>query len=126
MKDIKIASLNLKTPPLTPNEEYQAITPVWWSRFENFFISSSWLFLFLLLCYELYAYSARKIDREYEKLSVQYRDLMEEKEKALKINADYLLQINSQSDQDWVELTLMKVLGLVPEEQVKVFFPKSE
>lgn len=33
-----------------------------------------------------------------------------------------MLEINSQSDPAWVELMLMKNLGLVPEGQIKVFF----
>ena len=45
--------------------------------------------------------------------------LLEEKE-------DLKLQINSQKDPAWIELTLMKGLGLVPEGQLKVYFTKDE
>lgn len=38
---------------------------------------------------------------------------------------DLLLQICAQNDPEWVELVLMRRLGLVPEGQVKVYFEKS-
>lgn len=38
---------------------------------------------------------------------------------------DLLLQIRSQNDPEWVELTLMRRVGLVPEGQVKVYFEKT-
>jgi hypothetical protein len=39
---------------------------------------------------------------------------------------DLQLQISSQNDPAWVELTLMKQLGVVPDGQRKVYFKKEE
>lgn len=40
----------------------------------------------------------------------------------LDIQAELRAQIDSQNDPAWVEMTLMRVLGLVPEGQSKVYF----
>jgi hypothetical protein len=39
---------------------------------------------------------------------------------------ELLRQIRSQSDPEWIELVLMKRLGLVPEGQTKVYFEKAQ
>ncbi|MCE2983850.1 MAG: hypothetical protein LW832_09830 [Parachlamydia sp.] len=52
------------------------------------------------------------------------KHLQKEKRTALKRQEDLQLQINSQSDPAWIELTLMKGLGLVPEGEQKVYFQK--
>jgi hypothetical protein len=109
----------------TLDSEYQALTPKVVHLFESYFRSSWWVLLFLLICYSAYSHSISKLNVEYGKLHDHYAELLREKKLALSLQADYLLQINSQSDPDWIELTLMKVLGLVPEEQVKVFFTES-
>jgi hypothetical protein len=78
--------------------------------------------LFALLCYLAYEKGMRTWDREYVKLSRRYKELETEKMLLSSIQEDLLLQINSQSDPGWVELVLMKGLGLVPEGQTKVYF----
>lgn len=52
--------------------------------------------------------------------------MQNEKQKALQKQQDLKWQINSQSDLAWIELTLMKGLGLVPEGKKKVFFYPSD
>ena len=39
---------------------------------------------------------------------------------------ELLRQLHSQSDPEWIELVLMKRLGLVPEGQIKVYFEKEQ
>jgi len=74
-----------------------------------------------------YEYGLQTIDRDFAKLREQYIDLQKEKNTALALQKNLKVQINSQSDPDWIELTLIKKLGVVPEDQVKVFFAdKSE
>lgn len=69
-----------------------------------------------------YERGLQTIEIAFAKLHQQYAELLNEEKKALALNQDYTLQINSQSDPEWIELTLMKGLGLVPEDQVKVVF----
>jgi|GEM_PF-631981 len=90
--------------------------------FEQVLTHSWWVVLFLILCYATYEQASKHYKIEYEQLSQQLSKLVEEKEIALHTRQDLLLQINSQNDPAWVELTLMKVLGVVPEGQTKVFF----
>ncbi len=49
-----------------------------------------------------------------------------EKTAALEEHGDLLLQVNSQNDPAWIEMVLMKELGLVPEGHVKVYFEREK
>lgn len=83
-----------------------------------------WVIAFCLLCSMLYEQGYRRIETDYSKLSEHLTKLEAEKEKALALQENLLLQLESQSDPAWVELLLMKGLGVVPEGQTKVFFKK--
>ena len=102
--------------------ESEALKPRSIQFFERYILPYWWVVLFLILCYIPYERSVNRLNEEYAKLRRQLIDLKIDKQKALVVQEDYLLQINSQSDLEWVELTLMKGLDLVPEDQVKVFF----
>lgn len=90
--------------------------------FQQVIVKSWWVILFMLLCYMFYEQGMRKRDFDYTRLYSQLEELKEQKKRALAVQDDLLLQINSQSDPDWVELTLMKGLGLVPEGYIKAYF----
>jgi len=85
-----------------------------------------WVILFTLFCFALLEQGMKKRDRDYLALSNQLAHLQDEEQKALYMRESLLLQINSESDPAWIELTLMEGLGLVPENQTKVFFTNSE
>lgn len=104
------------------HSEYQALTPPLLKVAEEVVIHSWWVIIFFLLCYILYEQGLKKHNFEYDKLQKRMHELQTEKETALQLQEDLLLQINSQSDQAWIELTLMKGLGLVPEDQIKILF----
>ena len=53
--------------------------------------------------------------KQAEHLTVQKRE-------ALKQKGELVQVINSQNDPEWIEMTLMKVLGLVPEGCQKIVF----
>ncbi len=81
-----------------------------------------WVLVFISICGIVYSNAASKkneilsvLDQHLDALEIEKATLIEEKE-------DLLLQINSQSDPNWIQLTLMKGLGLVPEGQLKVYF----
>lgn len=61
-------------------------------------------------------------ERTHTKLMSRYLALKAEQRLLEAVQEDLLLQINSQSDPAWVELILMKGLGLVPEGQTKAVF----
>lgn len=90
--------------------------------FEHLFLRVWWVLLFLISCLFFYEYGLRGYQQEYEKLHDHYIALLKEKDHALQRREGLVRQINSQSDPNWVELILMKDLGLVPEGQIKVLF----
>jgi hypothetical protein len=89
---------------------------------EKLFIRSWWVILFMLSCYLSYEHGLQKKDSDFAKLQLQYSELQKKKKMLLAQQEDLDRQINSQSDPAWVELVLMKGLGLVPEGQTKVLF----
>jgi hypothetical protein len=86
------------------------------------FIRSWWLIAFVFTCSILYERGLKERDFLYQQLTDQWLRLQKEKQEALRHQQNLQLQINSQSDLAWVELTLMKGLGLAPEGQKKVYF----
>lgn len=92
----------------------------YWTR--EFVIRSWWMFAFLLACAILYEQSLQQREEIYQQLNEQRRALQEDKQLALEKQERLLRQIHSQQDPAWIELTLMKELGLVPEGHKKVYF----
>ncbi len=86
------------------------------------FIRSWWVIAFVFACAIFYEQGLKERDTLYQQLTDQCLSLQKEKQEALHHQQNLQLQINSQSDLAWVELTLMKGLGLVPEGQKKVYF----
>ncbi|MBA3815691.1 MAG: hypothetical protein H0X29_04065 [Parachlamydiaceae bacterium] len=93
---------------------------------EQFFLYSWWIILFTICCYLAYEQGLVKRDKDFDKLHAQYIELQKENKRSLALQEKLLLQVNSQSDVEWVELTLMKGLGLVPDGQTKVVFTHPE
>jgi hypothetical protein len=92
--------------------------------FDEVILKSWWVILFMILCYTVYEQGMRSRNIQYRQLEQQFLDLQKDKNQSLSTQGDLALQINSQSDPAWVELTLMKGLGLVPEGHIKIFFNK--
>lgn len=91
-------------------------------RLEETFASLWWVALFILGCYLCFEHGLIKKDRDFKMLLSHYQSLVKQKETLVAQHDRLTRQINSQSDPAWVELTLMKGLGLVPEGQTKVLF----
>ena len=93
---------------------------------EEVFIHSWWVFLFSLICYTWLEYENKQQQVVFQELSHQLIDLKKTKLEALHQHDQLVKQINSQSDPAWVELTLIKVLGLVPDDQTKIYFSNEK
>jgi len=78
------------------------------------------------MCYFSYDRAIHHKALEENKLSTKLQQIGQEKERALAKKADLKLQIASQEDEGFVELILMRRLGLVPEGQTKVHFISVE
>lgn len=83
---------------------------------------SWWVLLFIAVCSLVYFNSAGKKDEVINSLEQHLGRLRIEKALLLQEKEDLQLQICSQSDPAWIQLTLIKGLGLVPEGQLKVYF----
>ena len=97
-------------------------SPSWIKRLEQLCTRWWWVLLWLLVLNVVHESSSKARKEEEVRLKDQLTLLRQERMVALTRRDDLTLQINSQSDPDWVELVLRKGLGLVPEGQVKVFF----
>lgn len=84
-----------------------------------------WVVLCIALCFALYAHGAHKKRTLIRSLQGELGFLQKEKEVLTREKEELLLNIQSESDPAWVEMTLIKVLGLVPEGKVKVYFSPS-
>lgn len=93
---------------------------------EEIFAKSWWVILFMLCCYLSYEQGLQKKDIDLSKLQTQLEYLQKRKKLLLLQQEDLQRQINSQSDPAWVELVLMKGLGLSPEGQTKVLFTNQQ
>ncbi|MFI0435879.1 MAG: hypothetical protein ACH350_09195 [Parachlamydiaceae bacterium] len=93
--------------------------------FQVFFIDSWWVIAFIMICSVFYEQGLKSKDSLCQQLTDQWISLQKEKEEALLQQQNLKLQINSQSDLAWIELTLMKGLGLVPEGQQKIYFQQD-
>ena len=89
---------------------------------ERMFWSFWWVCLVMITCLIILEQGLSALQYDHEQLFQQMNLLTQEKEKALALRDNLKLQINSQSDPAWVELTLKKGLGLVPEGHTKVLF----
>lgn len=84
-----------------------------------------WVALFLIGCLLFFEQGEKGREILYTELSERLQALEQEESAALVQREDLLLQINSQSDPRYVELILMKELGVVPEGSQKVYFAEK-
>ena len=61
-----------------------------------------------------------------DELKLRLKQMEQEKMLAMEAHDDLLLQIQSQSDPAWIQMVLMKELGVVPDGQRKVYFQNEE
>lgn len=92
------------------------------SLLEEVFIRSWWVVFFILFCCIGYEQGLKKLHVDYRKLNHQYKELTEEYQKVFEQHKYLEAELFSFNDPDWIELVLRKELGLVPENQTKVYF----
>jgi hypothetical protein len=88
----------------------------------KFFFQWWWVVLFVLTVSLLYKKSVHAKTTLHQTLFEKRCDLERQKNKALTEKEELLLKLSSQSDPYWMEMTLMRGLGVVPEGQIKVLF----
>lgn len=83
---------------------------------------SWWVLMCLAFSLLFYVRGMHRKDLAFQELKQRLEVLEMNKESALATREDLLLQIKSQNDPAWIEMMLLKGLGMVPEGQVKVYF----
>lgn len=91
-------------------------------RMEQWIFKSGWVIAFALICFGLYEQGMTLTTHDFTRLQHQFNALQEEHKQLEEQNHLLKLRINSHSDPDWLELVLMRGMGLVPENQTKVYF----
>lgn len=88
----------------------------------NLFFHSWWVIGFILFCAILFEQGLKGREANFNQLKTQLLRLQMEKKKGVELQQSLERQIHSQSDLAWQEITLMKELGLVPENDRKILF----
>ena len=89
------------------------------------FISKSWwVILIVFSCYIWYGGAIKRKNRAISKIENCIANLEKDKLDIKKKKKNLILRVNSQSDPEWIEMVLMKKLGVVPEGKVKIHFTK--
>lgn len=85
---------------------------------------SWWVAAFLALSYFGYAQAIKPKETEIGQLKFRLGELQKERRVALNEKEDLIARIHSQNDPAWIEMILMKELGVVPDGYLKVHFKK--
>ena len=85
-------------------------------------INSWWVILFMLVCSIGYDMGIKKRKLAIIEMKTKYNNLLVQKNQATTRKEDLSLKLSSQSDPSWIEQVLMKELGVVPENKIKVHF----
>jgi len=86
---------------------------------------SWWVFLFLAISSFFYFHGMYEKNLAYRELTLRFTELEQEKTIALSEREELQLQIASQTDPAWIQMMLMKELGMIPEGKSKVYFKTS-
>jgi hypothetical protein len=84
-----------------------------------------WVMVFCAICISIYAQGMMKKEMICSELKEKITYLEEERISLKNGHDDLQLEIASQNDPAWIELVLMKHLGVVPEGNVKVHFKQE-
>lgn len=82
--------------------------------------------LFAFFTFVVYEQATYPIDKKIKKLEEKKENLQQQVRIKLQEQDDLKLQIASLSDSGWLELVLMKNLGLVPEGYTKIYFEDKQ
>lgn len=90
--------------------------------FDRFFIKSWWVILFFVFSLCVYAQTIKNKNKQIVEHKNKLLSLEKEKQSVIKENEDLKLMVNSLSDPAWIEMILIRDLGMVPEGKIKIHF----
>ncbi len=88
--------------------------------------ASGWVFSVALGCFALYGEAMYRKSGVYADLKDKVRRVEALKSLLLEEQQELKAELDSRSDDAWMEMVLKKRLGVVPEGQTKVYFKKDE
>ncbi len=91
-------------------------------RFGKTFFQTCWTVFFLVVCSGIYMQKSRGRDAAISELSFRLQETEKMRAIAIQEREDLQLRLQSQSDPAWIEMVLMRDLGVVPEGWIKVQF----
>ena len=94
------------------------------SVLRSFCIRSWWAIVFTTLTVAFYFQAAHSRSAIFSDLSARLQEMEKEKLLASQEQEELSLQLQSETDPAWIEMVLMKELGVVPEGWTKVQFTK--
>jgi hypothetical protein len=94
------------------------------SRTRSFFFRTWWIFAFFIFCTSFYLHGGRKRDAALTELFYRLQEMQKEKLIACQKRDELQLRLQSKNDPAWIEMILMRELGVVPEGWVKVHFTR--
>jgi len=92
----------------------------------SFLARNWWVLLFFGVCYLVYSHGVQKKKKTLLELQGRYQELEMQKLLVLQEQDELRTQVRSQADPAWVEMTLIKGLGVVPDGQRKVYFENRQ
>lgn len=92
------------------------------NSFRSFFVQWGWFFAFLFVALFWMSGSMKGKALQMAELEGRLANISHSIQRSLAEKEELIREKNSQSDPLWVELVLMKKLGLVPSGQKKVYF----
>ena len=87
---------------------------------------SVWVWALIFFGFAAFQHAGKKKEGEILSLQQKLAGLQQEKEFGVEDQEELKLCLCSKSDPAWIELVLMKNLGVVPEGQIKVHFTSEE
>lgn len=90
------------------------------------FIQSWWVIVFCLFCIMAYEQKLHEIQINRMQLNNEMEQLKKSKKELLYLQKNLSLTLENQKKEEWIELTLMKKLGVIPKETRKILFQKED
>ena len=94
------------------------------AAFRNFGFAAGGCFVFSSLSFAIYFQAANNRSNSLSELYMRLHEMQQEKILAAQEQDELALQYQSESDPAWIELVLMKELGVVPDGWTKVYFKR--
>lgn len=91
-------------------------------NWQRFVFESWWVWTFAIVAFGLYEQGAMKLEREIVLLEKEADSLKAKIKDESRLQQELRLQVTSQNDPRWIELVLIRALGVIPEGTTKVYY----